>query len=206
MHNSLMTEIIGNKIKQLRNSLNETQGVFGERFGVEQATVSRWENGETVKSNLRAEIARLAGLTEAEFFHFATAPRAVPVVGYVSAGESFIPIDDNAPGDGIETVSLDLEPEEYVSIKVRGNSMIPVYRDGDIIISKKCLSPEGCVGMDCVAKTVDGEGYVKILQKGSSKGLYRLRSYNPLYDDIVDKRLEWVATVYVIIRNQRHIT
>jgi DNA-binding transcriptional regulator YiaG len=33
-------------VSRLRASLNETQTEFAERFGVNQSTVSRWEDGE----------------------------------------------------------------------------------------------------------------------------------------------------------------
>jgi transcriptional regulator with XRE-family HTH domain len=35
--------LTGSDVKQARNGLGETQAAFGERFGVDQATVHRWE-------------------------------------------------------------------------------------------------------------------------------------------------------------------
>src|SRR5262245_34764370 len=64
-----MNAEIGLKIKSLRLALNESQAVFGDRFGVEQATVSRWEKGLPVGRPFEDMIAGLAGMSVAEFFH-----------------------------------------------------------------------------------------------------------------------------------------
>ena len=60
---------IGKKIKALRTRLGENQAEFAERFNVEQATVSRWENGAPVQRTYRTKVAELANQTEVEFFH-----------------------------------------------------------------------------------------------------------------------------------------
>lgn len=38
------TMITGAEIKQVRKALNESQSAFGNRFGVDQSTVHRWES------------------------------------------------------------------------------------------------------------------------------------------------------------------
>lgn len=35
--------ITASEIKSIRNRLEETQAVFGQRFGVDQSTIHRWE-------------------------------------------------------------------------------------------------------------------------------------------------------------------
>lgn len=62
-----MWDLVGKKIKSLRKALGDNQAEFGERFGVEQATVSRWEKGEPVQRKhqeptLPASSARTASL------------------------------------------------------------------------------------------------------------------------------------------------
>jgi transcriptional regulator with XRE-family HTH domain len=59
----------GQKIRALREATGETQEVFGERFGVTQNSVSRWERDEQLDTSYRLLIARVAGCSEAEFFH-----------------------------------------------------------------------------------------------------------------------------------------
>ena len=44
MHNDRpMVTISKEEIRKVRDNLQETQAVFGARFGVDQATVHRWE-------------------------------------------------------------------------------------------------------------------------------------------------------------------
>jgi transcriptional regulator with XRE-family HTH domain len=68
-----MRHNIGERIRKLRESLGESQAEFGERFRVEQGTVSRWETGASlVKRAFQEDMAKLAGTTVAAFFYQAT--------------------------------------------------------------------------------------------------------------------------------------
>lgn len=197
-----MSAEIGKKIRDLRRALGESQAMFGDRFGVEQATVSRWERGEPVQRRLEDKIATLAGMSVVEFFHSKDQPRLIPIVGEISAGESFSPIDDYLPGAQPDHITLSLGDQPQIALRVRGSSMSPVYRDGDVIIGAKLTGPAmaRAVGRDCVVKTSAGEGYLKVLRRGASKGRYTLRSYNPAFDDLEDVALEWAAPVLWVRR------
>lgn len=200
-----MPRIVAQRILELRNRLGEGQAEFGHRFGVEQPTVSRWESGASKPArSLEQPIADLAGMTVAEFFHSADAARSIPVVGYVSGGEAFVPIDDHEPGAGLDFVTPRLGDDSYIAVKVRGDSMSPVYRDGDLIIAARAgrRDMSKMIGRDCIVKTAAGEGYVKRVLAGTKKGTVRLRSYNPAYDDIEDVQIEWAAAIVWIGRGQ----
>jgi len=127
----------------------------------------------------------------------------IPVVGYASAGDAFTPFDDHAKGAGFDTVPVDFGSYP-IAVEVRGQSMMPVYRPGDRLM---CDRLEGdamnrAIGRDAIAMTASGEGYLKRVIKGSRRGLFTLRSYNPDYPDIADQRLIWVAPVAWIRRGQ----
>ena len=194
---SRMSANVALKIRKLRKSLNENQAEFGERFGVEQATVSRWEAGKPVGRKYQELIAGLASTTVAEFFHSDVEPRVIPVVGDMSGGEAFSPVDDYEQGAASEYVKIDFSDEDPVAIRVRGNSMAPVYRDGDLIICSRLRGADiaSALNKDCAVKTAAGEGYVKRLMTGTTSGVFRLRSYNSTYDDLVDVELDWAAPV-----------
>lgn len=197
----MMSRLIGQKIQKLRRQLGDTQAEFADRLGVEQPTVSRWERGEMPKRALQAPIASLAAMSVAEFFHSEDGPRLIPIVGYVAGGESFTPFDDEE-ASGIDHITLSLGEDEQIAVRVRGNSMFPVYRDGDTIIGRRQGRRDASrfVGHDCIVKTVLGEGYVKRVLMGTRSGFFRLRSYNPAFDDIEDVEIAWAAPIVWIGR------
>lgn len=54
LHNNVMT---GNALRKVRERLGETQAAFGERFGVDQSTIHRWEtNGPPERGASRVAI------------------------------------------------------------------------------------------------------------------------------------------------------
>jgi transcriptional regulator with XRE-family HTH domain len=196
-----MWDQVAKKIRALRGTASQVD--FGFRLGVEQATVSRWEKGKPVDEKHRKPIADLAGVSVAEFFSSEETPRLIPIVGYVSGGEKFAPIEDGPPGVGIDNILVDIGDEDQVAVRVRGDSMRPVYRDGDVIIGSRIgrRDLDRAVGRDCIIKTANGDGYVKVVHKGAKRGLFRLRSYNPAYDDVADVELEWAAPIIWVRRS-----
>jgi len=197
-----MTETLGQRIKRLRLRLGESQPEFGARFGVEQPTVSRWEKDSSFPvRSLHEAIAELAGMSVAQFFYPGHHPLNVPVVGYVSGSDSFTPIADADHGNGMDSLDLALEDGDFIAVRVRGDSMAPVYRDGDTIVARRLGRHDlpSATGKDCIVMTVDGHGYIKRLLAGPGKGVFRLRSYNAAYDDI-EARVDWAAPIVIIKR------
>lgn len=153
--------------------------------------------GETV-----AKYARALGLHEA-WLRFGHGPRvaSVPLVGFVGAGEEVVGPDTYPYNGGFDEVDVSLDATDPIALRVRGRSMIPVYRPGDELLCARVRGSdiESVVGLDCVVLTRDGASYVKQVRRGRS-GRYVLRSYNPTVDDIEDVDLEWAAPIVMIRR------
>lgn len=128
-------------------------------------------------------------------------PPRIPLIGYAAGGDGWVPFDDSQIAEDID---LDLGGAEAVAIRVTGHSMSPAYRDGDDIICAKFEGAEliKALNRDCVLKTADGKYFIKQLLKGTVKNTYRLRSYNPDYEDIDKVALEWAAPVIWVRRKQ----
>jgi len=128
--------------------------------------------------------------------------RRVPVVGYVSAGEGWAPFDGDGPVDEVE---INIGGGEAVALVVRGSSMAPVYRDGDILIGTKraTANAHNLVGTDCIIETKAGERYLKFLAKGTIRNRFNLKSYNPAHEDVVNVEIAWAAPVSVVLRSAR---
>lgn len=79
---------ISQRIKELRKSVNLSQGALAKKIGASYAsTVSNWENeiGEP-NSILRKKLCKIFGITEAEFFTFSASAIKEPKAKYLCSG------------------------------------------------------------------------------------------------------------------------
>ena len=98
-------------------------------------------------------------------------------------------------GSGWDEISFpEIGDPNAFALEISGDSMAPVYRDGDIII----VSPAAGIrrGDRVVVKTVDGEVMAKVLARRTAKSV-ELHSLNPAHDDRVLKAEEilWMARI-----------
>lgn len=122
--------------------------------------------------------------------------RQVPLLGLAQAGGGGFFDDGGFPaGQGWDQIDYPGPAGDGAyALEVTGDSMLPLYRDGDIIV----VSPStNCHRSDrVVVKTCDGEVMAKILQRKTSK-LVELASLNPEHPvrtlPITD--IEWMARI-----------
>lgn len=123
----------------------------------------------------------------------------VPVVGYVGAGAEIIPVDDHAPGAGLEYVDACVGSGSAVAVRVRGESMVPALYPGDVVIYEQQARGDlaHLAGRECVVKLADGRAFIKVLRR-TAAGAWYLHSTNA--EPLVDVTIEWAAPVKAIIR------
>jgi phage repressor protein C with HTH and peptisase S24 domain len=124
--------------------------------------------------------------------------RRIPVVGYVGAGETIFAMDDHSQGAGMDEIEPPPDQGEGgIAVVVRGNSMAPRFKDGELLgySRERGLNPERCYGAECVVQTLDGRKLVKLLERGSRPGVFTLVSVNSSIPIEHDVELEWVAPV-----------
>ncbi len=87
-----------------------------------------------------------------------------------------------------------VEDENAYALEVSGDSMQPLYRDGDILI----VSPNAQVrkGDRVVLRTTDGEVMAKVLVRRTAKTI-ELASINPAHANLVFPlaRIDWIARI-----------
>lgn len=108
--------------------------------------------------------------------------RRIPLIGFAQAGADGYFDDGGYPlGGGWDEISVPEvgDPNAY-ALEISGESMVPVFRDGDIVI----VSPAAPVrrGDRVVVRTDKGEVMAKELKRQSAKRV-DLRSLNPAHPD-----------------------
>lgn len=124
----------------------------------------------------------------------------VPVVGYVGGGDEVFPIDDHAMGASQDRVERPpgVGPQA-VAVRVRGHSMHPAYRDGDLIVyDDEPQAAPRFLGKECVVRLSDGRMYIKVLSPGTKIDRFTLVSYNA--PPIIDAEVEWASPVRWVSR------
>lgn len=147
-------------------------------------------------------LSKLAGALDVEIAEILASPRVV-VAGYIGAGGEVIfedlGQDETVPRPpGISGT--------VVALEVRGASMLPKYRDGDIIYIQR--NHDGVLpdylGEDCAVRLTTGETYIKQLIMGSQEGRFTLISLNaPPLENV---EVEWATPVLFIMPvRSRHL-
>jgi SOS-response transcriptional repressor LexA len=193
--------------KRLKQIIDETPGLTMKSLSLKSglnkgAVFDIVKRGQDPSVATVLAICRSLGLSPADLLGGTDRDKiSIPVVGIVSAGEGWTPIDDNAH----DPVDFELGAHDTIAVEVRGDSMTPVYRNGDVLICQRQFGPhaDNLIGLDCVIRTSKGEHYVKILRRGSRPNRFNLRSYNSAVDDIEDVALAWIAPVSWIKRQAR---
>lgn len=120
----------------------------------------------------------------------------VPLLGLARAGAGGFFDDGGFPaGQGWDEVALPgFADEGTYALEVSGDSMVPAYRDGDILI----VSPGAKVrrGDRVVVRTSGGEVMAKVLKRRTAAEL-QLASLNPAHADRVVPAgdIDWVARI-----------
>src|SRR5476651_1184716 len=124
------------------------------------------------------------------------AVQAVPLIGFAEAGAGGYFDDGGFPvGKGWDEIAFPAVNDEHAyALEISGDSMMPAYRDGDVII----VSPSSPIrrGDRVVVKTKEGEVMAKELRRRTTKSV-ELKSLNVDHpervialDDVV-----WIARI-----------
>ena len=140
---------LNEKIRHLRLKNNMTLEQVGDLVGVGKSTVRKWESGD-IANMRRDKIAKLAtalGTSPAYLMGWdetseRTAPSVTddvvrfPVLGDVAAGFDRIALTDweGATAEFPRSALRGRPAEDYLALRVCGDSMYPFYLDGDVVL------------------------------------------------------------------------
>jgi phage repressor protein C with HTH and peptisase S24 domain len=197
---------IWNAIDQLATAHGFSPSGLARRAGLDPTTFNkskritpegraRWPSTESIAKALQA-----TGVSVDSFVSLitdnASSTQSVPLIGFAEAGAGGYFDDGGFPvGKGWDEIAFPAVNDEHAyALEISGDSMLPAYRDGDVII----VSPAAPVrrGDRVVVKTRNDEVMVKELKRQTAKSI-ELKSLNANHpertlslDDVV-----WMARI-----------
>jgi phage repressor protein C with HTH and peptisase S24 domain len=158
----------------------------------------RWPTTESIARVLEASGASVEEFSDLLAGRKGQPPkrRQVPLIGFTQVGKSGFFDDSGFPvgtsWDEIEAPGI-VDQNAY-AVEIQGDSMLPVYREGDIVI----VSPSTSIrkGDRVIARTTGGDVLARILHRQSAKTV-ELAAFNPPDDikSIEMKDIDWIARI-----------
>ena len=163
----------------------KSKGGLAEAMGVRPGAVSEILGGERlVKASEILPIMQYLELNLA------------PIMGRVGAGAVIEPDYEQVPPEGLGDIALPFPiMEETVAFEIVGDSMLPKYESGDVIVVYKDQRHplSSFYGEEAVVRLKTGERYLKTIERGKSPSVVNLTSFNA--KPIVGVKLEWVGEI-----------
>ena len=162
-----------------RAGLDATSFNPSKRFGPGEPPRPRWPSTESLTRILAA-----TGLSLGEFAALAKdaveRPSTVPMLGMAQAGQDGFFDDAGLPvGDGWEQTELPRPRDSLLSLRITGDSMAPLYREGDrVIVDREAADVRK--GDRVVVRTTGGETLAKEVATLTARSV-TLASVNPAY-------------------------
>ena len=125
---------------------------------------------------------------------------SVPIMGRVGAGAVIKPEHEQVPPEGLGEVELPFPiGEETIAFVVAGDSMLPKYENGDIIVVYRDQRHpvSSFYGEEAAVRLKTGERYLKTIERGKSATTVNLTSFNA--KPINGVKLDWIGEIYVTL-------
>lgn len=175
------------RLKELRKARGLSQGALAKELGLSQQAVGKWETGRStpdpatlaaLASFFKVSVDYLLGCGAAPMPgsvlpYLAAEECQIPVIGTVRAGFGALAFEEDY---GTEPASVK-DPDSYFYLLVRGDSMEPRIREGDLaLVHRQQTLENGELG---VLVYGEGEGTLKkFVRRGNA---IILQPFNPAY-------------------------
>jgi phage repressor protein C with HTH and peptisase S24 domain len=179
-----------------KSGLDATSFNPSKRFGPDGRP--RWPTTESVSRLLEAAGASVDELADLLSGRKGEPPRRrqIPLLGLAQAGKGGYFDDSGFPvgGSWDEIDVPGVTDANAYALEITGDSMQPVYREGDLIIVSPNTPPRR--GDRVVVRTKNGEVMAKILQRQTAKTV-ELSSFNPDHETktVYMSDVDWIARI-----------
>lgn len=176
-------------IERALKRTGKSKGGLAEAMGVRPGAVSEILSG-----------IRLIKASEIEPISEYLQLNMVPIMGRVGAGATIEPEYEQVPPEGLGEVELPFPiAEETIAFEVAGDSMLPKYENGDVIVvyreQRHPLS--SFYGEEAAVRLKTGERYLKTIERAKGSALVNLKSFNA--KPINGVKLEWIGEIFVTL-------
>lgn len=180
-------------IKQIIRALErtgKTKTALAKYLGVRNSAITEILGGDRlIKAD---EVPRIVEFLELD---------RVPIMGRIGAGGDIEPDYEQVVADELGTVKVPVwMPGEMVAFEVKGDSMMPRYDTGDVIVvwAEQKRATESFFGQEVAVRTRNGKRYLKTIKAGKTRSVATLTSWNA--KPIENVKLDWIGEIYVVIR------
>ena len=122
----------------------------------------------------------------------------VPIMGRIGAGAVIEPEYEQVPPEGLGEIELPFPiSAEAIAFEVSGDSMVPKYENGDVIVVYRDQRHPlaSFYGEEAAVRLKTGERYLKTIERGKSPSMVNLTSFNA--KPITGVKLEWIGEICV---------
>lgn len=191
------------QLKILRKRMGLTQAEVASKLGIDRSTYAKYETGQS-EPNLEM-INKISALYDTSLDLLITGTSAptstggkwVPVLGEVAAGIPIEAVEDIVDYEEIDAALA--ATGDFFGLRVKGSSMEPRIREGDVVIVRK--QDDADTG-DTVVVMVNGDSATVKRIKKEPDGSLVLIPNNPAYDaqhfspaEIADKPVRIIGKV-----------
>jgi repressor LexA len=163
----------------------KTKGGLAKAMGVRPGAVSELFSG--IRLVKASEIPLIVEYLELD---------AVPIMGRIGAGAVIEPEHEQVPPEGLGEIHLPFPiAEETIAFEVSGDSMLPKYENGDIIVvyREQRHPVSSFYGEEAAVRLKTGERYLKTVERGKSPSVVNLISFNA--KPINGVKLDWIGEI-----------
>ena len=207
---------LGDNVRRLREARGWSQDVLATKAGTTQTTVDKIERGFTRRSRFLLDISKAFGVSLGELDPTLAGADADVVIPHRElAGSKDLPIFAATEG-GMGAFIIGVEPIDYVlrpaplqhvregyGVLVIGDSMIPVFRPGDVALVHPLLPPR--FEDVCIFLGENGRGQVSSIKEyvGQTETTWRVKRYQPEPAEFVLSKADWPVCHVVVGRYSR---